>query len=551
MRKGIFVVLGILFYGIVLAQKADLHTPRATIYTHLENLKPKNYHPEISAQTIYGLSGETAIDKAVKLKYIYEGKGLRVDYSVVPNDPDYTDSIHFPFPKHAYIPFPLRLPEVYLEKYGNNWYYSRETVAKIDMLFEELYPYGIGFVNKYIPSYLKIDFLGLELWQWLGLLVLILLAWAVHVISKKIFYLILKVLRNKIVPARFNLERIDRRIREFSDPVSYIIALYFLQKFLPSLLLPLKVSAFLISGLNVLLVGVWIWFFLKLVDLGMSFFVSRAEETESKLDDQLIPILRNTLKALVIILGLFKLLIVFGADPKTVIAGASIGGLAVGLASQDTIKNVIGTFMIFVDKPFKIGDWIVFENIEGSVEEVGFRSTIIRAPDTSVYKVPNGKLAEIAINNKGKRIYRRYKTFLGIRYDTPPVLIETFVEGIKQLIEMHPLTRNSSDYTPYNVKPYNVEFVEYGDSSLQILLNVYFKTNDWGEEMHARHILHLGILKLAEKLGVEFAFPSQTLFMELFPEKKPAYPQYKTDPESIEKALKEAFEVFKNQITKY
>ncbi len=543
---GIFVLFSLVFY----AQESSLKSPRATVYMHLENLKPKNYHPEISAKTIYGLSGEEAIDKVIKLKYIFEGKGLTVDYSGIPNDPDYMDSVHFPFPRHAYVLFPVRLPEVYVEKYGTKWYYSKETVAQIDRLFDELYPYGTGFI-KYIPSQLKAEFLGLELWQWLGLILLLFIAWIIHIIAKRLFYYFLKLLRSKIVPKRFNIERIDKRLNEFSDPVSYLFSLYFILKFLPSLLLPQGVSAFLISGIQVVLLGVWIWFFLKLVDLIMSFFVSRAEETENKLDDQLIPILRNTLKTLVLVFGLFKLLIVFGADPKTVIAGASIGGLAIGLASQDTIKNVIGTFMIFVDKPFKIGDWIVFDNIEGSVEEVGFRSTIIRAPDTSIYKVPNSKLAEIAINNKGKRVYRRYKTMLGIRYDTPPELIETFVEGIKQLIELHPLTRNSSDYTPYNVKPYNVEFVEYGDFSLNILLNVYFKTNDWGEEMHGRHILHLGILKLAEKLGVGFAYPSQTLYMELFPEKKPEYPQYKTDPESIQKALQEAFEEFKREISKY
>ncbi len=541
---------GILGLWLTYGQKADLSSPRATIYTHLENLKPTNYHPEISARTIYGLSGDEAIDKAIKLKYIYNGKGLKVDYTSIPNDPDYVDSIHFPFPKHAYIPFPLRLREVYLEKYGDKWYYSRETVDKIDMLFAELYPYGLDYL-KYIPAPLRYPFLGLELWQWLGIIVLLFLAWIIHLIAKKVFFKLLVFLKNKVAPFGYKVERINKRILQFSDPLSYLVAIGFIRQFLPSLLLSINVSQFIVSGLEIAEILLWILLFVRLVDLIMSFYVTRAEQTSSKLDDQLVPIVRNTLKFLVIIFGIFKLMITLGADPKTVLAGASIGGLAIGLASQDTIKNLIGTFMIFVDKPFRIGDWIVFDNIEGSVEEVGFRSSIIRAPDTSIYKVPNSKLAEIAINNKGKRIYRRYMTRLGIRYDTPPALVEAFVEGIKKLIELHPLTRNSADYTPYNVKPYNVEFVDYGDSALEILLNVYFKTSDWGEEMHGRHILHLGILKLAEKLGVGFAFPSQTLYMELFPEKKPAYPQYKTDEADIRRAIDEAMEIFRNEITKY
>ena len=94
--------------------------------------------------------------------------------------------------------------------------------------------------------------------------------------------------------------------------------------------------------------------------------------------------------------------------------------------------------MIFLDKPFQIGDWIVGGGVEGTVEEVGFRSSRIRAADTSIFTIPNSKLSEIVINNKGLRKYRRYKTVLGIRYDTPPELIEAFVKGVRQIIEVHP-----------------------------------------------------------------------------------------------------------------
>jgi MscS family membrane protein len=295
----------------------------------------------------------------------------------------------------------------------------------------------------------------------------------------------------------------------------------------------------------------WIFVFLKLVDIFITIYQHKVSQTDSLLDDQLVPILKNSLKAIVILFGAFKFLIALGADPKAIIAGASIGGLAVGLAAQDTVKNLIGTLMIFVDKPFKIGDWINVDGIEGSVEEVGFRSTIIRAADTTIFKVPNSKLAEAAVNNMGKRVYRRFKTTLGIRYDTPPELIEEFVEGVKKIIELHPTTRNYSNYTPNNSAPYNVDFVDYGDSSLNILLNVYFNTKDYAEEMHGRHILLLGILELANSLGVEFAFPSQTLFMELFPEKQPAYPKYNTDPDFVKKTMSEVIEEFKNKIAKY
>ncbi len=551
MKYRLMLIFFLLWQTSLLAQTLNLSTPRSTLYTHLENLKPDHYHPEIAAQTVYGLTGKKAEDKALKLKYIYDAKGLIIDYATIPNDPDYTDSTHFTFPKHAYKPFPLRLPEIYLEKYGNKWYYSRQTVSQIDLIFNELYPYGVDFVSS-VPPEFQTKFLGIAIWKWTGLILLLIGAYLLHVLAKKLLYWIFRFLKNHVVSERFKtVERINLRLLQFSDPISYLVSLAFLIKLLPSLFLPARFTAFIMSGLNVALLIFWVFVFLRLVDVIMSFYITRAEQSESKLDDQLVPILRNTLKVIVLSFGIFKLLILFGADPKTILAGVSIGGLAIGLASQDTIKNLIGTFMIFVDKPFRIGDWISFENVEGSVEEVGFRSSSIRAADTTIFKVPNSKLAEIVINNKGQRVYRRYQTQIGIRYDTPPHLVEAFVEGIKEIIEVHPLTRNSSDHTAYNMRPYNVEFIEYGDSALLIMVNVYFKTTDWGEEMHGRHVLHLGILELAEKLGVGFAFPSQTLYMELFPEKKPEYPEYPQDPAEIKKRIEEAVANFNAKISKY
>jgi len=550
--KGLYLFVVVVLFSAnihVHAQVVDLSTPRSTMFTHLNNLRPNNYHPELAAKTIYGLPQEEAQKKAIRLEYIFEGKGLLIEFNDIPNNPNYIDSINFPIPKHAYKPFPYRLPEVYLEKYNDKWYYSKETISKVDYIYRQIYPLGAEIISQYVPSYLKQEFLGLGLWQWIGLFLSLLLTYLFHVLIKKILFVLLHFFKQRIT--HLPIENLDERLRQFSHPLSYILGIYILKLMIPYLLLGQRFSNWILSALIFAEIVFWIFVFLKLVDIFIAIYKQKVQGTENLLDDQLVPILKNSLKGLVLIFGLFKILIVMGADPKAIIAGASIGGLAVGLAAQDTVKNLIGTLMIFIDKPFKIGDWIIVENIEGSVEEVGFRSSIIRAADTSVFKIPNSKLSEVAVNNLGKRIYRRYKTTLGIRYDTPPELIEEFVEGIKKIIELHPTTRNYSNYTPYNSVPYNVEFVDYGDSSLNILLNVYFMTNDYAQEMHGRHVLLLGILELANSMGVEFAFPSQTLFMELFPEKQPAYPKYNTDPEFVHKTMEEVIAEFKNKISKY
>jgi MscS family membrane protein len=150
----------------------------------------------------------------------------------------------------------------------------------------------------------------------------------------------------------------------------------------------------------------------------------------------------------------------------------------------------------------------------------------------------NSKLSEIVINNKGLRLYRRYQTNLGVRYDTPPELIEAFVKGIREIIILHPETRSEPD-------SYNVEFTGFGDSTLLILVNVYFKSLAWGVEQSSKHRLHMAIIKLAKGLGVEFAFPSTTVTIEQFPEKKSVDLKYDINQDKIDATILKAIEDFK------
>ncbi len=185
--------------------------------------------------------------------------------------------------------------------------------------------------------------------------------------------------------------------------------------------------------------------------------------------------------------------------------------------------------MIFVDKPFQIGDFIKAGDVEGKVEKVGFRSTAVRAPDTSLYQITNSRLSELTVENRGLLKYRRYKTELGIRYDTPPELVEAFVKGVRQIIEKHPGTLNDD---------YNVEFTGFGNSALLVLLNVYFEDTNWGQEQAAKHSLHMAILKFANEIGVGFAFPSTTVMVEQFPNTGNDFPKYAATQEDIDKVLK-------------
>ncbi|MEO0717053.1 MAG: mechanosensitive ion channel domain-containing protein, partial [Planctomycetota bacterium] len=193
-----------------------------------------------------------------------------------------------------------------------------------------------------------------------------------------------------------------------------------------------------------------------------------------------------------------------GTLPSTLIGGLGIGGIAIALASQETLSNFIGSLTLLFDRPFGVGDWIKVDAIEGEVESLGFRSTRIRTGPNSQVTLPNSKLVATSVDNLGRRKYRRYLNKLGLEYGTPPERIEAFCEGIRELIRRHPHTRKDF-YAAY--------FNDFGPSSLDVIVVVFFEAPDWVTELRERHRLLADILRLAEEVGVSFAFPTQTVHL--------------------------------------
>jgi MscS family membrane protein len=204
-----------------------------------------------------------------------------------------------------------------------------------------------------------------------------------------------------------------------------------------------------------------------------------------------------------------------GMPAYSVLAGLGVGGLAVALAAQQTLANLLGSLIIMFEKPFAVGHFVKVQDIEGMVENVGFRSTRIRTFHNSLVTIPSSQLVNSTVDNMELREYRQVKTALNLTYDTPVEKIEDFVEGIKQILETHPQTRKD------NIQ---VFFYEFGPHSLDILLNFFVKVPDRAAELNERQRIFLDILCLAEKNDVRFAFPTQTLHIESLPEEKPTIP---------------------------
>ncbi len=348
------------------------------------------------------------------------------------------------------------------------------------------------------PSLLETPFI-LKNYQWLGLFILILLG----IIISRALTLITGVF------IRYWFRRkgyaYDARLeRDFIRPIRIALMAWVwlygltLLGLDPNVLAYLRIAAFFITSLGA------VWAAYCLIDIIGKYLTEKALKSTSKHDDLLVPIIVRTMKIFVVVAGIVAFASQISRDPTQLLTGLGLGGLAFALAAKDVVANIFGSITILTDRPFRIGDWVTVGDIDGSVESVGIRSTRIRTFYNSLITVPNSVITNAPIDNMGVRRYRRIQTTLGVTYDTPPETIEAFCEGIRELIRSHPYTRK--DY-------YHVYLSNFSSSSLDILLYCFVETPDWGTELREKHRLYLDIIRLAHGLGVSFAFPTQTLFV--------------------------------------
>jgi MscS family membrane protein len=490
-----------------LPEGVNLSSPYHATLSFFFNLDPKNFNPARAARTLdrKGVSGDPE-ELAVKLQQVIEGKGIIIRTSEIPNEPNYVDSTANA--EHKFYFDKKRLPGIYLEKRGSQWKFSSFSVSQIDLLHSETYPLGTAKLLNLLPKLGNEQYFGLQLWQIVGILALILLTFLAHLVFTFLVDRVLLYLMSRLGYGDIG--------KNYLLPIAKITSFYLivlvLSLFIRVLHLPVEIWAWIVVVFNTLKPFLIMVIFYKMVDVIAAYFASLAAKTASTLDDQLVPLLRKTLKALVIIIGtLFILRDGLDLDIIPFLTGLSIGGVAIALAAQDTIKNFFGSVMIFIDKPFQVGDWVTSGEIDGTVEEVGFRSTRIRTFRNSLMYVPNGKIADAVVDNHGLRQYRRFTTTLTITYDTPPVLIEQFVLGLREIIKSHPKSRKDL---------YHVYFNNLSSYSQDVMFYMFFEVPNIQEELQSRHEILIQIVKLAQTLGVRFAFPTQTLHMETFPEKK-------------------------------
>ncbi len=342
---------------------------------------------------------------------------------------------------------------------------------------------------------------GVVVWR-LGLaLVLVFLGLLSRRIVRKLFG---GVLKRRV--ARTRIQWDDDLIEMAPRPVALVVQV--LLWFAVALLLdlpeePANIRRFVVQGLMVALAVAFTWVAFALIDVLARVAARAATRTETPLDDQLVPLLRKTLKVFLTVVVAIILVDKLGYSIASLVASISIGGLALALAARDTIANFFGSIVIFTDQPFHIGDWVEFGGVEGVIEEVGMRTTSIRRFDKSLATVPNQTFTNSTIVNHSKRPLRRLRATLGLSYETTPDQMRTFLESMRALLADHPALDPEGQ---------RVYFNEFADSSLNILIQCWTKSTAVTDFLKAQEDIFLRIMELVEEQGLEIAYPTRTLY---------------------------------------
>ena len=244
------------------------------------------------------------------------------------------------------------------------------------------------------------------------------------------------------------------------------------------------------------------WIILRLVDFLSLVMLHRAVHTTTKSDDQFVPFFKETLKFIVIIFSLFFMLgAIFKLNIASLLAGLGIGGLAFALAAKDTLENLLGSFTIFLDKPFIVGDTVKVGNVEGKVEKIGFRSTRIRSVEKSLVTVPNKKMTEAELENLSEKSMTRATFPLGIHYSTPLNVVEEFMEDIRQA-----LLQNKNLKDDPTVRINRVQ-----ENTIEVLVIFFVLTNEWEAYISVREEILLNILRIAQRMNIQFAYQAREI----------------------------------------
>ncbi|MCU0786132.1 MAG: mechanosensitive ion channel family protein [Verrucomicrobia bacterium] len=347
--------------------------------------------------------------------------------------------------------------------------------------------------------FLKWTLWGNELWKYLFSLVYIFLAFY---ISKFLDYLTRVWLKKWAEKTETKFD--DLLLELLNGPVKVVAFVIFLRIGLDVFQWPEMAQKVLAKGFTIIVAVSLTYMVLKFIDLVMGYWRQRvAAHEDQTFNRQLFPIVRKSLKVFIIAVAALVTLDNLGINITAAIASLSIGGLAVGLAAQDTLANLFGAIAIFLDKPFKIGDRIQIDNVDGPVESIGLRSTRVRNLDGHLVTIPNKTMGNATITNIAARPNIKTVMNIGLTYDTSVEKVRLALRIIKEIYGGHPMTGDLV-----------MSFNKFESSSLNILVVHWWKNPDFLASLAGLQEMNLALKERFDAEKIEFAFPTQTVYVK-------------------------------------
>ncbi len=377
------------------------------------------------------------------------------------------------------------------------WLFSSETLDAIPDLYEEV---NVISVEKVLPAFLvNSRFAGVALFEWFAVLVGI-----------PLFFFVTGLLDRLSGPLVGSWRRRLRKKPDLPDlavlpiPIRFLLLAAIILWLFTKLNLPLLARQFWSSFASILTIAGCVWLVI-LINGQLEKYVSRFLPWRNFSGATLmLRFGRRLVDVLVVFVGLLVTLYHFGVNPTAALAGLGVGGIAVALAAQKTLENVIAGVSLIFDRAISVGDMVKVGDTQGTVDDIGFRSTRLRTLDRTVVSVPNGQIANLSLENFSVRDKFWLHPILSLRYSTTSPQMHAVLESIRSL-----LGENKS----VEANSIRVRFLRFGSYSLDVEVFAYAKAHDWNQFLELQEGLLLGIMKCIESAGVEIALPSQSVFL--------------------------------------
>ena len=348
------------------------------------------------------------------------------------------------------------------------------------------------------------DILGIPLWQYAASAIYVVLAFY---LAKAVDWLVTAYLKRRAnrTPAKYDTVIADT----VHGPIKVLLFVALLHIGLTIIQWPPRMEKWIALSLHLVVACALTYLALKTLQVSLDLWKPQVFGADEKyFREQLLPIVRNFLRIFILIVAGLLTCQNLGLDITSLLASLSIGGLAIGLAAQDTLANFFGAIAVFLDKPFRVGDRIKLDSVDGTVETIGLRSTRVRNGDGHLVTIPNKTMGNATIINVTRRPNIRTEMNFGLTYDTSHSKLQQALAILEEIYKAHPCTADLV-----------VGFNKFADSSLNILLVHNWNGNDYKEYVAGMQQLNLQVKDRFDREGIEFAFPSQTLYLKKDPSK--------------------------------